>query len=246
MTLDPSQRDARERLDTLDAELDALVAREVDALALRRARPGLKRGGAEGDRTAEAANGRRAPAPEEAGTARGQRPEARTPKLRPQEGNVIGIRRAASAAAADGVLFSAEEEAFIEQSVAFLKRRENADLIIEEVWTHAVLDHDDGLGQTSPDDAPLPAGTDELDAEVLPGELPSVAASNEGRTNDNNKGEVASIQPRRGKDLSAAGAAGPPEALAPNSTAKVTPKPELGQRSTSRPMEGPDTHEGIE
>src|SRR5262245_61990689 len=198
MILDPSQRDARERLDTLDAELDALVAREVDALALRRARPGLKRGGAEGDRTVEAANGRRAPAPEEAGTARGQRPEARAPKLRPQEGNVIGIRRATSAAAADGVLFSAEEEACIEEPVALLKRRGNADLIIEEVWTPAVLEPHDSLGQTSPNDAPLPAGTGELDAEASPGELPSVAARNEGRANDNDKGEVASIQPRRG------------------------------------------------
>ena len=58
---------------------------------------------------------------------------ARAAKVRPHDGNVIGIRRAVRNGKADGVLFSAEEEAFIEQSVAFLEKRENADLIIEEI-----------------------------------------------------------------------------------------------------------------
>ena len=74
---------------------------------------------------------------------------ARAAKVRPHDSNVIGIRRAVRNGKADGVLFSAEEEAFIEQSVAFLEKRENADLIIEEVWTQSVLDRQDSL-----DDAP--------------------------------------------------------------------------------------------
>jgi hypothetical protein len=63
---------------------------------------------------------------------------------------------------ADGVLFSAEEEAFIEQSVAFLEKRENADLIIEEVWTQSVLDRHDSLDDPSPDETLSPVQVAEL------------------------------------------------------------------------------------
>ena len=70
---------------------------------------------------------------------------------------------------ADGVLFSAEEEAFIEQSVAFLEKRENADLIIEEIWTQSVLDRHDSLDDTRSDEALSPEQVDEICPDVLPG-----------------------------------------------------------------------------
>ena len=119
--------------------LDALVAREVDALSARKARPGVTRRVADGKADADAASPQRGSPSDDAGAARPDRADApaRAAKVRPHDGNVIGIRRAVRNGKADGVLFSAEEEAFIEQSVAFLEKRENADLIIEEVWTRA-------------------------------------------------------------------------------------------------------------
>ncbi len=58
-------------------------------------------------------------------------------------------------------MFSAEEEAFIEGAVAFLRERSNADVIIEEVWTHAVLDREDGADERLEQDAPV---TDQIAA----------------------------------------------------------------------------------
>jgi hypothetical protein len=135
MILDPSERASRRKPDPLDAELDALVAREVDALSARKARPGVTRRVADGKADADAASPQRGSPSDDAGAARPDRADApaRAAKVRPHDGNVIGIRRAVRNGKADGVLFSAEEEAFIEQSVAFLEKRENADLIIEEV-----------------------------------------------------------------------------------------------------------------
>ena len=91
-------------------------------------------------------------------------------KVRPHDGNVIGIRRAVRNGKADGVLFSAEEEAFIEQSVAFLEKRENADLIIEEVWTQSVLDRHDSLDDPSPDETLSPEQVDAIGPDVLSAE----------------------------------------------------------------------------
>ena len=117
----------------------ALVAREVDALSVRKPPPGATRRVADANADAEP----RARSAE--GPAGGHRPPPppNAAKVRPHDGNVIGIRRAVRNGKADGVLFSAEEEAFIEQSVAFLEKRENADLIIEEIWTQGVLDRQD-------------------------------------------------------------------------------------------------------
>ena len=135
MILDPSERVSRRKPDPLDAELDALVAREVDALSARRARPGATRRVADSDANVDAASPQRGSPPQDTGAARanGADAPARAAKVRPHDSNVIGIRRAARAGKADGVLFSAEEEAFIEQSVAFLAGRENADVVIEEI-----------------------------------------------------------------------------------------------------------------
>jgi hypothetical protein len=159
MILDPSERAPRRKPDPLDAELDALVAREVDALSARKARPGVTRRVAEGKADADAASPQHGSQPEDTAAT----------KLRPHDGNVIGIRRAVRNGKADGVLFSAEEEAFIEQSVAFLEKRDNADLIIEEVWTQSVLDRHDSVDDPSPDEMLSPAQVDALGPDGLPG-----------------------------------------------------------------------------
>jgi hypothetical protein len=62
-----------------------------------------------------------------------------------RESNVIGLRHAESERTE--ALFSADEEKFIEQALAFLKGRENADAVIEELWTHAVLDREEGIDE---------------------------------------------------------------------------------------------------
>ena len=159
MILDPSERAPRRKPDPLDAELDALVAREVDALSARKARPGVTRRVADAKADADAASPQRGAQPEDTAAA----------KVRPHDGNVIGIRRAVRNGKADGVLFSAEEEAFIEQSVAFLEKRENADLIIEEIWTQSVLDRHDNLDDASPDETLSPEQVDEIGPDALPG-----------------------------------------------------------------------------
>jgi hypothetical protein len=159
MILDPSERASRRKPDPLDAELDALVAREVDALSARKARPGVTRRVAEGKADADSASPQHGSQPEDTAAT----------KLRPHDGNVIGIRRAVRNGKADGVLFSAEEEAFIEQSVAFLEKRDNADLIIEEVWTQSVLDRHDSVDDPSPDEMLSPAQVDALGPDGLPG-----------------------------------------------------------------------------
>ena len=62
-----------------------------------------------------------------------------------RESNIVGLRHAESERTE--ALFSADEEKFIEQALAFLKGRENADAVIEELWTHAVLDRDEGIDE---------------------------------------------------------------------------------------------------
>jgi hypothetical protein len=163
MIPDPSERVSRRKPDPLDAELDALVAREVDALSARKARPGVTRRVADAKADADAASPQRGAQPEDTAAA----------KVRPHDGNVIGIRRAVRNGKADGVLFSAEEEAFIEQSVAFLEKRKNADLIIEEIWTQGVLDRQDArhdsIDDVSADDALPPEQVDAIGPDAVPG-----------------------------------------------------------------------------
>jgi hypothetical protein len=160
MILDPSERASRRKPDPLDAELDALVAREVDALAARKARPGVTRRATDAIADADAASPQRAV----------QQGDTAAAKVRPHDGNVIGIRRAERNGRADGVLFSAQEDAFIEQSVAFLEKRENADLIIEEIWTRSVLDRHDDLDDTRSDEALSPEQVDAIGPDVLSAE----------------------------------------------------------------------------
>jgi hypothetical protein len=186
MILDPSERASRRKPDPLDAELDALVAREVDALSARKARPGVTRRVAEGKADADAASPQHGSQPEDTAAT----------KLRPHDGNVIGIRRAVRNGKADGVLFSAEEEAFIEQSVAFLEKRDNADLIIEEIRTQSVIDRHDSLDDPSPDETLSPAQVDALGPDGLPG-APS-PRPNGGGAGPTAAHAVTAIQPSRG------------------------------------------------
>jgi hypothetical protein len=148
MNFEAAGRHARRKPNGSDAELDALVVREVEALAARRRAPAAKRREGDDDSTLAAANepdeGRDAGdiAPNSP-SARARRPES--PDARPaRASNVIGLRHAESERTGEA-LFSADDERFIEQALTFLKGRENADAVIEELWTHAVLDRDEGL-----------------------------------------------------------------------------------------------------
>jgi hypothetical protein len=150
MNFEVAGRNVRRKPNASDAELDALVVREVEALAARRSAPAAKRRAADDDRTLAGANeqdGRRDEVDiEQNGPAararRSDSPDER--QALPRESNVIGIRHAGPERTSD-FLFSADEEKFIEQAVAFLKGRENADAVIEELWTHAVLDREEGI-----------------------------------------------------------------------------------------------------
>ena len=156
----PTQR----RPNRLDAELDALVAREVDALALARDRP---------------ANGRTARNHTKPDLQREDGAESSVPASRrsdsagsgTQQGdNVIGIRHGTARDRRGDVPFSAEEEAFIERAVAFLSERPNADLLMEEIWSHAVLDRDQDSGLESQEPAAQAAIADEPIADTVIGD----------------------------------------------------------------------------
>jgi hypothetical protein len=148
-------KDSR-KSNSADAELDALVAREVDALTQRQARTSQK---------ARAAYDMAEPVPAtrehgppsttiELDAHRASDTGRRPGRTRQGADNVIGIRHGGLPGA--GVLvFSAEEEAFIEGAVAFLRERANADVIIEEVWTHAVLDREESVDETHEQNAPV-------------------------------------------------------------------------------------------
>jgi hypothetical protein len=128
-----------------DQELDALVERELEALSAREAHFDPRRRRPSTKHADQAAPARKS-GPDTVAV-----PEA--DKSLPQENNVIGMRRAAASGERDGIPFSDEEEAFIEQAVAFLRGRENLDVIIEDIWTHAVLGHDDPMGDPLDEDS---------------------------------------------------------------------------------------------
>jgi hypothetical protein len=153
----------------LEAELDALVAREVDALALAKAR--ASNGKAAYDQLAEDQA-----APEDARpddmAAHASHPHdvvGRGRRRKSAATNVIGIRHGSPSGGLTGIPFSADEEGFIEEAVAFLRRRANADVILDEIWTHALASHDEdvehllgeqaGAAEEHHDDAP---GSDEV------------------------------------------------------------------------------------
>jgi hypothetical protein len=147
MNFEAAGRHARRKSNGSDAELDALVIREVEALAAHRRAPAAKRRAADDDPALTAENepdGRRDAADIAPSSPRARRPESADewPAVS-RAGNVIGLRQAEPERTE--ALFSADEEKFIEQALAFLKGRENADAVIEELWTHAVLDRDEGI-----------------------------------------------------------------------------------------------------
>jgi hypothetical protein len=152
MNFEAAGRHARRKPNGSDAELDALVVREVEALAARRRAPAGKRRAADDEPTLAAANapdGRRDEVDIEPNSpaARARRPESPDERQAlSRESNVIGLRHAESEQTGEA-LFSADEEKFIEQALAFLKGRENADAVIEELWTHAVLDREEGIDE---------------------------------------------------------------------------------------------------
>jgi len=175
MNFEAAGRHARRKPNGSDAELDALVVREVEALAARRRAPAGKRR-AEDDEPALAAasepDGRRDEGEIAPNGPRARRPESPDERQAlSRESNVIGLRHAETERTGDA-LFSADEEKFIEQALAFLKGRENADAVIEELWTHAVLDRDEGIeqldeGMRAVDVAESEDGADFIDDRLL-------------------------------------------------------------------------------
>jgi hypothetical protein len=125
MSTDTRPAENRRRQFSFEAELDKLVALEVDALTARTAAR-AERGRSDADPPVVAEStyepaGTGAPPP----TAGGQ-PDG-------DDGRVIGLARASSG---NGMLsFSPEEEAFIEGALGFLRQRPNADMIVEEIWS---------------------------------------------------------------------------------------------------------------
>jgi len=177
MNFEAAGRHARRKPNGSDAELDALVVREVEALAARRRAPAAKRRAEDDEPTLAAASepdarrdeGDIAPNSPAARARRPESPDERQALSR--ESNVIGLRHAESERTGDA-LFSADEEKFIEQALAFLKGRENADAVIEELWTHAVLDRDEGIeqldeGMRAVDVAESEDGADFIDDRLL-------------------------------------------------------------------------------
>jgi hypothetical protein len=205
MILDPSEKASRRKTDSLDAELDALVAREVDAVSVRRTRPGVTRRIADGKAEADAPIAQRGSQSKKAGAVRRRRADApaSVAKLRPHDSNVIGIGRVARSGGADGILFSVEEEAFIKQSVAFLKGRGNADVVIEEIWTHSVLDCHNSLEDARSDEALSPEQVDELGPDALSGESPPRPDGSGPGANVHH--EVTAVQADRGSKPKATG-----------------------------------------
>jgi hypothetical protein len=134
----------------LDAELDALVAREVDALALHKVR--VPNGKVAHDQVAE---DQAAPEPAMQDDIRPDEMAAhachphdvvgRGRRRKTATTNVIGIRHGSPAGELTRIPFSADEEGFIEEAVAFLRRRANADVILDEIWTHALAGLDEGV-----------------------------------------------------------------------------------------------------
>jgi len=147
-------RDTR-KANSMDAELDALVAREFEALTQRQPRTSSKARTARDEVMAGQAIAEHG-SPNDAIELAAHRSSdigGRPARARPGDDNVIGMRHG-SLPGAGVLVFSAEEEAFIEGAVAFLRERSNADVIIEEVWTHAVLDRDDSADEGLEPDAP--------------------------------------------------------------------------------------------
>jgi hypothetical protein len=146
MNFEAAGRHARRKPNGSDAELDALVVREVEALAARSRAPAGKRRDDDPPLAPASESGEgRDPGDTAPMSPRARRPEP--PDGRPaRAANVIGLRPA-EPERSGAALFSADEEKFIEQALAFLKGRENADAVIEELWTHAVLDREDGLDE---------------------------------------------------------------------------------------------------
>lgn len=137
----PSHR----RLNRLDIELDALVAREVDALALSESR------GAAGETAQDAAGPGPSPPSnhiENGGDpARASRPPVAAGNGAPREpAGTIGIERGGMRGELDDVALSAEEQTFVDEAVAFLEQCPNADILIDEICARTVLGGDRDAG----------------------------------------------------------------------------------------------------
>ena len=170
MIPDPSERASRRKPDPLDAELDALVAREVDALSARKARPGVTR------RVADAKAD-----PDAGARSAGPHPTTQAPRVlrapmcrraQRKSGRTTTTSSASGARCATGkptASCSRRRKRPSSSSPWPFSKRENADLIIEEIWTQSVLDRHDNLDDASPDETLSPEQVDEIGPDALPG-----------------------------------------------------------------------------
>ena len=227
----PTQR----RQNGLDAELDALVAREVDALALRKARtPNGKppRDQAAGERVVPEPATQHEDVRTDQAAARASRPHddaGRGPSRSFTATNVVGIRHSNPSGGLNDIPFSADEEAFIEQAVAFLQRRANADVILDEIWSHAVLGHDDDVEEVRGEEAN--AAQSRQDEAAGPGD----GAFGDGRSSFPEHGYIAPMRPAgapRASKIAREQNAGSDEVTAP--AARVAPRSGTGATANDR------------
>jgi hypothetical protein len=227
MNFEAAGRHARRKPNGSDAELDALVVREVEALAARRRAPAAKRR-AEDDEPALAAasepDGRRDEGEIAPNGPRARRPESPDERQAlSRESNVIGLRHAETERTGDA-LFSADEEKFIEQALAFLKGRENADAVIEELWTHAVLDRDEGIDEQL-DEAMRAADVAESDDEPDFIDDRLLAEDNDAEAGAQHPDRVTPIRADRpANDMAAPSRPAPPDAVAKPKAERPKPK----------------------
>jgi hypothetical protein len=133
MTIDPQSAEPRGRRFSFYAELDRLVAQELEALVthkqsaarVEKSDPEEIDTPPEGEADIDEAQGP-ADAP--------QATEPEVDRVPSEQGKVIGFARASAKNGAPVLPFSPQEEAFIENAVAFLRHLPNRDLIVEEIW----------------------------------------------------------------------------------------------------------------
>jgi hypothetical protein len=118
MNIETQSAEPRRRI-SFDAELDRLVARELEAVVMKR-------------RPATPEDAKVPPNVESEADEAPRQADAKEPPSEP--GKVIGLARASAKNGAPVLPFSPQEEAFIENAVAFLRPLPNRDLIVEEIW----------------------------------------------------------------------------------------------------------------
>jgi hypothetical protein len=228
MIRDTIGREPRRKLNGAELELDALVAREVDALSADRPRPDSRRRAPTGDHS----DPRPAAATREQDSAAPGRPADGATS----ESNVIGLRRAARPDGASGLGYSPEEEGFLEQAVAFLQGRENADVLLEELWATTVIARNDSMDDAIDDESILAEEAAEPDVEMEPPH-DAIAGGFSDAPAVEHRDPVAGIKPVSAKPRPAASSGS-------ETAGSARPSPGNGKRSKKDTGAGPPVSDG--